>query len=253
MLKVMVAPAIMVVLIVLVACGGPAETLAPAAAVPTDTPDAIGGPRPTLAPRQLQVLLEGEGPEVLGPYEMLAGVIIAFVRYEGETPFSLTFIDEEQRLVRSVESRPGPYNGERVHSVFEGNPAGLKPGVYTVSVEATGPWQARLFQESIVRGQEPEITMEGTGDGGGGWVDLSEGEYTMTTTYDGSAELSVDLFDSVGASPYRIIRTTGNDEVQEGFTVGGGEPGENPQPGIYAIGVRSQGSWSVNITNDDAE
>ena len=253
MLKVLVAPAIIVALTVLVACGGPAETLAPTATVATDASAATSGPRPIFATGQLQVLLEGEGPEVLGPYEMLAGVIIAFIRYEGEPPVSLTFIDEKQGQVSSVESRPGPYRGERVHSVYEGNPDGLKPGIYTVSVEATGPWLVRLFQEQISRGQEPEIAIEGTGDGGGGWVDLSEGEYTMTTTHDGSAELSVDLFDSVGVSPYRIIRTTGNDEVQEGFTVGGGEPGENPQPGIYAIGVRSQGSWSVTITNDDAE
>lgn len=252
MLRIMVAPAIMAALAVLVACGGPVETLAPATAVPTETPAATRGPRPTLAPRQLQVLLEGEGPEVLGPYEMLSGVIIAFIRYEGETPFSLTFIDEDQGQVRSVESRPGPYNGERVHSVFEGNPDGLKPGVYTVSVEATGPWQARLFQERIVRGQEPEITIEGTGDGGGGWVDLSEGEYTMTTSHDGPDELSVDLFDSEGVSPYRIVQMTGNDGVQERFTVGGGEPGENPQPGFYALGVRSHDGWSVTITSNDA-
>lgn len=234
MLKVMVAPAIMAALAVLVACGGPVETLPPATAVPSDTPYATRGPQPTFPLRQLQVLLEGEGSEVFGPYEMLSGVIIEFIRYEGDSPFSLTFIDEEQGQMRSVESQPGPYNAERVHSVYEGNPNGLKPSIYTVSVEATGPWQARLFQERIIRGQELAITIEGTGDGGGGWMELNEGEYTMTTTHDGSDELLVDLFDSVGVSPYRIVQSIGSDKVEERFTVGGGESGENPQPGFYA-------------------
>jgi hypothetical protein len=252
MLRLTVVPAIMVVLTILVACGGSAETLAPSTAVPTETPAATRGPRPTFAPRQLQVLLEGEGREIFGPYEMLSGVIIAFIRYEGDTPFSLTFIDEDQGQVRSVESRPGPYNGERVHSIYEDNPDGLRPGVYTVSVEATGPWQARLFQESIVRGQEPEITIEGNGDGGGGWVELNEGEYTMTTSHDGPDELLVELFDSEGVSPYRIVQTTGSYEGEDGFTVGGGEPGDNPQPGFYAMGVQSQEDWSLTITSNDA-
>ena len=57
------------------------------------------------------------------------GVIIAFVRYEGDAPFSLTFVDEDQGLVKSIDSRPGPYQGERVLSVFEGNDGGLAPAI----------------------------------------------------------------------------------------------------------------------------
>ena len=84
---------------------------------------------------------------MLGPYEMGLGVITVFVRYEGDGPFSLTSVNEDQGEMRSIESRPGPYNGEQVHSVFEGNVGGLAPGNYHVDIEATGPWRVRLFQD----------------------------------------------------------------------------------------------------------
>ena len=240
----------------------PAATSVPPAATPvppvpsTDAPTAVPStePRPTLtlAPRQLQVLLEGDGSEVVGPYEMGQGVIIAFVRYEGDGPFSMTFVDETQAFVKSIESSPGPYAGERVHSVFTGNDGGLAPGNYMVDVKGNGPWRIRLFQERAFRGQLPEITLTGTGDGGGSWLQLEEGEYTMTTSHTGSADFIVELFDNKGLSPFQIVKAMGNHEGQVEFTVGGGAPGENPQAGIYAMGVLSRGDWSVTITNDDA-
>jgi len=236
---------------VLAACGGSEQVTPPPTDSAAATPEPTSRPRATFAPRPLQALLEGEGPEVLGPYEMVAGVIIAFVRYDGDAPFSLTFLDEIEASVMSVDSPSGPYNGERVHSVFEGNNGGLAPGIYTVAVEAAGPWRVRLFQERVVRGTPPEITLEGSGDGGGSWLQLEDGEYTLTTNHTGSANFSVDLFDSQGVPPYRIVQVTGDHEGEQRFTVGGGEPGENPQSGIYAMGVRSQGDWTVTITGND--
>ena len=252
MLRVMVLPAVMVEVTVLAACGGTADTPVPAADAPTETPAATRRPTLTLAPRQLQAELEGDGSDVLGPYEMGRGVIIAFVRYEGDGPFSMTFVDEEKGLVKSVESTPGPYNGERVHSVFIGNDGGLAPGDYTVEVEAAGPWRIRLFQTRATRGQQPEITLAGSGDGGGGWLQLDEGEYTMTTSHTGTTDFTVELFDAKGLLPYQIVKATGDHEGATKFTVGGGAPGENSQAGIYAMGVLSWGDWSVTITNDDA-
>ena len=252
MLRVMVFPAMAVTAIVLMACSGTADAPVSTPGASTQAPTATRGPTITLAPRQLQAVLEGDGPDVLGPYKMGPGVIIAFVRYDGDGPFSMTFVDEDQRLVKSVESIPGPYNGERVHSVFIGNDGGLAPGDYTVDVEATGPWRIRLFQERVSRGQQPEITLSGSGDGGGGWLQLEEGEYTMTTSFSGTSDFIVELFDAKGLSPYQIVKATGDYEGATKFTVGGGPPGETPQAGIYAMGVLSQGDWSVTITSNDA-
>ena len=256
MLRVAVLPAVMVVVTVWVACGGTADTPVPA---PTDsivspavTPDANRRPTLTLAPRQLQTEPGGNGSEVLGPYELGRGMIIAFIRYEGYSPFSMTFVDEDQGLVKSVESIPGPYNGERVHSVFIGNDGGLAPGEYTVDVEAPGPWQIRLFQERAIRGQPPEITLAGSGDGGGSWLQLEEGEYTMTTSHTGTSDFTVELFDAKGVPPYQIVKTAGDHEGATNFTVSGGSPGEKPQAGIYAMGVLSRGDWSVTSTSNGA-
>ena len=155
--------------------------------------------------------------------------------------------------MRSIESRPGPYNGERVHSVFDGDVGGLVPGPYTLDVEATGPWRMRLLQERAVSGQRPEITLASSGDGGGSWLQLGEGEYTMTTNHTGTADFIVELFDSRGLPPYHIVKATGDYEGEARFTVGGGAPGENPQAGIYAIGVLSKGDWSATITSNHAQ
>jgi|TARA_B100000315_G_scaffold6367_1_gene6400 hypothetical protein len=179
-------------------------------------------------------------------------VIIVFIRYEGYSPFSMTFVDEDQGLVESVESIPGPYSGEQVHSVFIGNDGGLAPGEYTVDVEAPGPWQIRLFQERAIRGQPPEIILAGSGDGGGSWLQLEEGEYTMTTSHTGTSDFTVELFDAKGVPPYQIVKTAGDHEGATNFTVGGGSLGENPQAGIYAKGVLSLGDWSVTITSNGA-
>ncbi|MCH7550839.1 MAG: L-histidine N(alpha)-methyltransferase, partial [Proteobacteria bacterium] len=147
----------------------------------------------------------GDGSEVVGPYEMGQGVIIAFVRYEGDGPFSMTFVDEDQAFVKSIESSPGPYAGERVHSVFTGNDGGLAPGNYMVNIEGSGPWRIRLFQERAFRGQLPEITLTGTGDGGGSWLQLDEGEYTMTTSHAGAADFLATVADMVGGGGALLI------------------------------------------------
>jgi hypothetical protein len=109
----------------------------------------------------------------------------------------------------------------------------------------------RLLQERAVSGQRPEITLASSGDGGGSWLQLGEGEYTMTTNHTGTADFIVELFDSRGLPPYHIVKATGDDEGEARFTVGGGAPGENPQAGIYAIGVLSKGDWSATITSND--
>ncbi len=252
-------PAITVAMAALAACGGTADTPSPDATVraldsAATTVPATSQPRPTItpAPRQLTVELEGDGPEVLGSFAMGAGVLIAFVRYEGEGPFSMTFIGGEKGIVKSIESSPGPYRGERVHSVFEGNSEGLLPGDYKVEIEADGPWRLRMFQEKATRGQPPTISLSGSGDGGGSWLRLDEGNYTMTTSHTGPSGFTVELFDSQGLPPYRIVQAAGEHEGTQRFTVGGGAPGENPQAGFYAMAVRSEGDWEVIITNNDA-
>lgn len=116
------------------------------------------------------------------------------------------------------------------------------PRAATLDVEATGPWPVRLFQERAV-----------SGDDGGSWLQLEEGEYTMTTNHTVTADFIVELFDPRGLPPYHIGKATGDHEGEARFTVGGGAPGKSPQAGIYAIGVLSEGDWSATITSNDAQ
>ena len=116
------------------------------------------------------------------------------------------------------------------------------PRAATLDVEATGPRRMRLFQERAV-----------SGDDGGSWLQLEEGEYTMTTNHTVTADFIVELFDPRGLPPYHIGKATGDHEGEARFTVGGGAPGKSPQAGIYAIGVLSEGDWSATITSNDAQ
>ena len=116
------------------------------------------------------------------------------------------------------------------------------PRAATLDVEATGPWPVRLFQERAV-----------SGDDSGSWLQLEEGEYTMTTNHTVTADFIVELFDPRGLPPYHIGKATGDHEGEARFTVGGGAPGKSPQAGIYAIGVLSEGDWSATITSNDAQ
>ncbi len=247
----------------LTACGGSSDTPVPVTTVPAPVPTATTAstiaptasqPRPTLtlAPRQLNLEVEGDGPRVVGPWTVNTGVMIAFVRFEGDGPFSMRFVGGDKGTVKSVDSSPGPYRGERVHSVFEGNSIGLVPGEYTVEIEGNGSWRLRLFQEIASTGQAPTISMSGSGDGGGSWLRLDDGDYTMTTSHTGAAGFSVELFDSLGLPPYRIVQTKGGYQGEDQFTVGGGAPGENPQAGFYAMGITSEGDWEITITSNEA-
>ena len=167
-------------------------------------------------------------------------------------PLSITFRGEDDNVLTSVDSSSGPYQGERVHSIFDDNTEGLVPGEYMVEVEAEGPWNVRLFQEMGRTGQPATITLAGKGDGGGSWLRLEEGEYTMTTSHTGTDEFIVELFDTAGLPPYRIVEANGDYEGEDGFTVGGGTPLENPRTGFYAMGVQSEGDWEVTIARNDA-
>ena len=68
MLRVMTLPAVMATAVVLVACSGAVATSVPGHRPP---PPALPGPTIPLAPWQLQAQLEGDGPDVTGPYEMV--------------------------------------------------------------------------------------------------------------------------------------------------------------------------------------
>ena len=181
MLKIMLLTAITAAVAVIAACGGAADTLTPEATAPAVSPTAsptevARRPAVTIAAPLLRLELEGDGSDVFGPYQMGRGVIVIFARSEGNGPFSMTFVDEDQGLVKSVYSNPGPYRGERVHGVFDGNDGGLAPGTYMLDIEATGPWRLRIIQERVSTGQRPEIQMASSGDGGGSWIEFEDGE-----------------------------------------------------------------------------
>ena len=83
--------------------------------------------------------------------------------------------------MRSIESGPGPYNGERVHSVFDGGVGGLAPSRYIGRrgyrplARAAVPGEARFTVGGGAPGKSPQA----------GIYDicvLSEGDWSATIT-----------------------------------------------------------------------
>ena len=107
------------------------------------------------------------------------------------------------------------------------------------------------MQELYASSQTPTIQFGGVGDGGGGWIDLQAGTFTLRANHDGESNFKVRFLDIRGRPEVVVIDAAGpfDDtitlEVSEDGAVG------SPAPGVYAIGVLTDGIWSLILENAD--
>ena len=215
-------------------------------------PVAAGTERPpsislTQATAPLSMEFEGEGDEVLGPFVVATGVMILMANYEGEEEFSVRMTGADGDQTPSIVSS-GPYFGNLLYSVYRDNPSGMDPGSHSIKVAGEGPWRIRLFQDYPSTGKAPTIEFGGIGDGGGGWAELAEGTYTIRANHDGQSRFRVLLHQSRGKPEVVVIDEDGPFDDTVEIVVGAETP---LAPGIYGIGVRADGIWSVFL--EDAE
>ena len=273
-------------LLALAACGSTATgTLAPTSVVPTNEPTAAapnatteptvtapgviastkeataladGEVEPTRAPimslnqalAPLSVDIEGEGTQETEQFIVSKGVMILMANYEGDGNFKATISSPDKDMEPSIDVQ-GPYFGNMLITAFRENTEGMTTGGHTLKIEADGSWRIQLFQDFPTTGQEPTIQFGGVGDGGGGWMELKEGEYTARTSHDGESDFQVRLHESRGAP--EVMDHVG--AMDETITI---NVSEDPAvsdivPGIYGIGVRADGIWSLTIEDPNAE
>ena len=127
----------------------------------------------------------------------------------------------------------------------------MTSGGHTIKVDADGPWRIRLFQDFPSNGKSPTIQFGGVGDGGGGWMDLQEGEYTIRAFHDGESHFRVKLHEGRGAPEILIIDEEGSFDETIPLVVSEDPSVSNVPPGFYGIGVRADGIWSLIIEDPD--
>ena len=261
-------------LLALAACGStatatPKPTLAPTTtaaptAIPALAPDNTQTPAPTappLSPRlaplslnqslaPLSMEFEGEGNQETEQFIVSPGVMILMANYEVDGRFKVTITGIERDLEPSIDV-DGPYFGNLLFTAFLKNTEGMTSGGHTVKVEADGPWRIRLFQDFPTNGQSPTIQLGGVGDGGGGWMELEEGKYTIRASHDGESHFRVKLHEGNGAPEVLIIDEEGPFDETISITVSHDSSISNITPGIYGIGVRADGIWSLIIEDPD--
>jgi len=261
-------------LLAMAACGAaatatPAPTVAPTATpaptpIPQVTPDSTEAPAPTeqartnratalsltqaLAPLSKEI--EGDGNQETEQFIVSQGVMILMANYEGDGNFKLTISSPERDLEPSIDV-DGPYFGNLVFTIYRKNTDGMATGGHTIKVDADGPWRIRLFQDFPTAGKEPTIQFGGLGDGGGGWMELKEGEYTIRASHDGESHFQVRLHEGRGAPETLVIDEDGPYDETISITVGEDPSVSDVAPGLYSIGVRADGVWSLIIEDSN--
>jgi len=124
---------------------------------------------------------------------------------------------------------------------------GLAPGLYRIKVEAEGPWRIRLLRQIASSGQSPSIQFGGVGDGGGAWIRLDEGSYTVQATHDGESRFKVMFFESNGTPEVALIDEVGPFDGEIPLAVTPEAAGRSLIPGLYAVGVLADGIWTVTL------
>ena len=262
-------------LLALAACGTaatatPAPTVAPTATpeptpTPAVTPESTKGPTPTseettdrattislsqaLAP--LAIEIEGDGTQETEQFIVSQGVMILMANYEGDGNFKVTITGADRDLEPSIDV-VGPYSGNLVLTVYRKNIEGMATGGHTIKVDADGPWRIQLFQDFPTTGKAPTIQFGGVGDGGGGWMELKEGEYTIRAAHDGESRFQVRLHEGRGAPETLVIDEDGPFDETISITVSEDPSVSNVAPGLYSIGVRADGIWSLIIEDFDS-
>ena len=76
---------------------------------------------------------------------------------------------------------------------------------------------------------------------------LPEGEYTIRASHDGDSLFRVRLHEARGATPSLVIDTVGAFDETVQIIVSEDPEVSNIAPGVYGIGVRADGIWSLII------
>ena len=215
-------------------------------ATPTATPKPTATPTATPTPEPIVYEFEGTGNRVLGPVALVAGALALVASHGGQRNFVVELVSGSGNRELSINTI-GTYAGARAHTVHADQLFGLAPGPHRVQVQADGSWSLKLQQEFPGAGKPPPIDQQGSGDDVVRWLLFREGQYVLTASHQGRRNFVVELVKSDGSNTSLLVNDIGTYSGQTLIQVQRGLFGLYPDPGLYALVVQADGSWTVVI------
>ncbi len=223
----------------------------PASATPVAPPGTVPArpAAPLLSAQPSAFSFQGKGPGATPEFAVQEGVLLFDLHHEGEGAFSVKVFDKSgiQNPVDVISVRRR-FDGAVAWSVGRAGLFAMKPGQYTLGVDATGSWRIILTQPRPSGGKPVPLTLTGDGTAVTEPFNLERGTSGFRMENQTSAALS--------SFVVRLLKLDGSKE--EGLAnelPSAGKPAQASrqlgikasEAGLYLLSVRAEGPWSVSI------
>ncbi len=186
---------------------------------------------------------QGSDNFISEPFELVEGLAILNLEYEGEVNFTAYLVGEEaEEKLAVLDISAGSYNGSRVLIVSEGEK--ISPGEYRLEVETSGNWNVEIEIPHIKDAPEAPKQIVGDGDFVSDPFVFDGDNLDLTLRHDSDTETMVSLYSLDGKlidSIYLEGNTPGSEEVFEindDFDI---------ESNIYYLEVNSTGLWGIRL------
>jgi hypothetical protein len=225
-----------VILIILLTAGCSGSKINAPTGLPTypTLPSDTIPPIPTMSPQAPEppmINVSGSGDQVTDKFQLLEGLSIFTMKYNGPDTFIVWLMDDKGRRVDSLANTTGAYDGSQA--------AGINStGNYFLNLRAFGPWSITIAQPRRMTGPSIPITLSGNGPDATGFILMDSSPTTFKMRYDGTGDFRVKLLDNNGRLYAELANETGANS---------GSRAIYHIPGYYLLNVQANGNWQIQI------
>lgn len=170
--------------------------------------------------------LEGSGDTATDTFSLTPGLAFFSAEHTGGSNFVLEFMDENGNQLNLLVNEIGSYNGTTAATIPDS-------GEYLLNVTADGSWNIDITQSIPSDVPSAPTTLEGNGD-----------DVVFVNLDSGLTHLE---FSHLGESNFIVMVNDQNLLVNEIGNYEGSQAQQVQDPGTYAISVKADGNWSIQI------
>ena len=223
---------------------------------PTPTPEPSPTPKPMPTPTETPTTvmttdgrttaIRGAGDVQTDTFNLNEGIAVFDIRHDGDGDISVDLINSRGRSERLLVNASGGYSGVVGVGVNEDSLSGPAPGPHSLSVEASGAWQAEISQPDWRSGDRAPISLRGSGDDVAGPIELEAGRVDFTLVHDGGSNFVVDLMEPDGTLAANLANERGSFRGTKQLAVRAGAA-QGAEPGVHGLFVVADGNWTISI------
>ena len=223
---------------------------------PTPTPEPSPTPKPMPTPTETPTTvmttdgrttaIRGAGDVRTDTFNLNEGIAVFDIRHDGAGDISVDLINSRGRSERLLVNASGGYSGIVGVGVNEDSLSGPAPGPHSLSVEASGAWQAEISQPDWRSGDRAPISLRGSGDDVAGPIELEAGRVDFTLVHDGGSNFVVDLMEPDGTLAANLANERGSFRGTKQLAVRAGAA-QGAEPGVHGLFVVADGNWTISI------